>query len=197
MLVGTFIQAIMFILFALSPSPWLDYAAFIGVSIGGAIYRPAKFCTVGYISPETLRDVFATFTTANNIGAILGPPLGAIFFFYFRQELLWVCAILLLLYFLAIYLIVQETFLSSAQMKKTLTITHEFKDQLKRYRKIFSDKVMVLYIATAILRSSLSCSWIFICLSMYKRCSRTNPIFLERCFVNAFQHRYFWLVIGV
>ena len=49
--------------------------------IRGAIYRPASSAMVADLVPvEERRQVFATFMTANNLGAVLGPALGAIFF---------------------------------------------------------------------------------------------------------------------
>lgn len=152
MLLGAFFQTAMFVLFAMSPSPWIDYIAFIGIGLGGAIYRPASSAMVAdLVPPENLRQIFATFTTANNIGAVLGPALGAIFFFHYRQELLWTCALVLLLYFIAIYFIVHETLLLSAKSPEDSTsITLVFKKQWKGYGIIFRDKVFLIYILAGI-----------------------------------------------
>jgi MFS family permease len=153
MLLGASLQALMFVMFALSPSPWLDYIAFIGIGIGGAVYRPASSAMVADLVPaENRREVFATFMTANNIGAVLGPALGAIFFFNFRQELLWTCALVLLVYFIAIYFIVNETMPQSArgQTVKSTSIPHVFKEQWQGYSIIFRDKVFLIYILAGI-----------------------------------------------
>lgn len=152
MLFGTSLQALMFALFAMSPSPWIDYIAFIGIGIGGAIYRPASSAMVADLVPEDmLRQIFATFMTANNIGAVLGPALGAIFFFQFRQELLWTCTLVLLLYLIAIYFIVHETMPHSEKVPKGMTsISHVFKDQWNNYTIIFRDKVFLIYILAGI-----------------------------------------------
>ncbi|HYK75203.1 MAG TPA: MFS transporter, partial [Pseudoneobacillus sp.] len=110
MLVGAFMQTGMFALFALSISDWFDYFAYIGISLGGAIYNPASSAMVADLTPEKdRRKVFATFITAINIGAVLGPLLGSIFFFHYRSELLWTCTIVTLLYFISIYFIIRET----------------------------------------------------------------------------------------
>jgi MFS family permease len=99
MLLGASIQTVMFAFFAVSPSSWIDYIAFIGIGLGGALYSPASSAMVADLVPaNNRRQIFATFTTANNIGAVLGPALGAIFFFHYRQVLLWTCALVLLLY---------------------------------------------------------------------------------------------------
>lgn len=152
MLLGASLQTVMFALFALSPSHWIDYAAFIGIGFGGAIYRPASSAMVADLVPvEERRQVFATFMTANNLGAVLGPALGAIFFFQYRQELLWSCSFVLLIYFIAIYFIVQETLPAPAKRTKpTGSILQVFKEQWKGYGVIFRDKVFLVYIMAGI-----------------------------------------------
>lgn len=152
MLIGAFLQTIMFVLFALSPSHWIDFIAFIGIGLGGSIYRPASSAMVADLVPEqNLRQVFATFATVNNIGAVLGPLLGSIFFFQYRQELLWTCALVLLLYFIAIFYMVHETNpLSSKSKKEPQSITLVFKEQWKGYGIIFKDRVFLLYILAGI-----------------------------------------------
>lgn len=147
MLMGAGLQMGMFVLFAISPSHWIDYLAFIGIGVGGAIYRPASSAMVAdLVPPENRREIFATFMTANNIGAVLGPALGAIFFFHYRQELLWTCALVTLLYLIAIYFIVHETLPHSEKNKEgSSSITHVFKEQWKGYGIIFRDKVFLIY----------------------------------------------------
>ncbi|WP_127590545.1 MDR family MFS transporter [Paenibacillus lautus] len=154
MLLGASLQTVMFALFALSPSHWIDYAAFIGIGFGGAIYRPASSAMVADLVPvQERRQVFATFTTANNLGAVLGPALGAIFFFQYRQELLWSCSFVLLIYFIAIYFIVHETLpapAKSVEPTDTGSILQVFKEQWKGYGIIFRDKVFLVYILSGI-----------------------------------------------
>ncbi|WP_433750575.1 MDR family MFS transporter [Falsibacillus pallidus] len=151
MLFGALFQTIMFALFALSGSPWIDYIAFIGIGIGGAIYRPASQSMVADLAPpKELREIFATFTTANNLGAILGPLLGAIFFFHYRQELLWTCAAVMLGYFIAIYFILHESMPIKVEIQEKRPISSELKDQWKGYGIIFRDKVFLVYIIAGI-----------------------------------------------
>lgn len=152
MLLGASLQTVMFALFALSPSHWTDYAAFIGIGYGGAIYRPASSAMVADLVPvQERRQVFATFTTANNLGAVLGPALGAIFFFQYRQELLWSCSFVLLVYFILIYFIVRETLPASANSpERSDSILQVFKSQWKGYGIIFRDKVFLVYILAGI-----------------------------------------------
>ncbi len=147
MLLGASLQTVMFALFAVSPSHWIDYIAFIGLGLGGAIYRPASSAMVADLVPaENRREVFASFMTANNIGAVLGPALGAVFFFHYRQELLWTCVVVLLLYFIAMYFLVHETLPHSAKSPEdTSSLPHVFKEQWKGYGIIFRDKVFLVY----------------------------------------------------
>jgi len=147
MLLGAAIQMLMFALFAISPSHWIDYLAFIGLGLGGAIYRPASSAMVADLVPEQhRRQIFATFTTANNIGAVLGPALGAIFFFHYRQELLWTCTTILLLYVIAIFIMVHETKPHGVNSsEESVTVTQMFKEQWKGYGIIFRDKVFMIY----------------------------------------------------
>ncbi|MGG0719188.1 MFS transporter [Robertmurraya massiliosenegalensis] len=148
MLMGSSIQGVMFIMFALSISPWVDYLAFIGISIGGAIYRPPSAAMVADLVPEReRRQVFATFSTVNNIGAVLGPALGAIFFFQYRSQLLWTCSIILLMYTVVIYFIVKET---KVDMQEKPLIGKVLKNQWTDYRTILRDKIFALYIVAGV-----------------------------------------------
>lgn len=152
MLMGALLQTLLFALFAMSTSHWVDYIAFIGLCLGTAIYKPASSAMVADLVPApSRREVFATFMTANNIGAVLGPALGAIFFFHYRQELLWTCALVLLLYFIAIYFIVHETMPDSAKSQiGSTSISNVFKEQWQGYGVILRDKVFLVYIVAGI-----------------------------------------------
>ncbi|MFD1177384.1 MDR family MFS transporter [Paenibacillus puldeungensis] len=152
MLLGTMLQALMFAMFAVSPSHLLDYFAYVGVGFGGAMYRPASSAMVADLVPvEHRRQVFATYMTANNVGAVLGPALGAVFFFKYQQELLWTCALVMLLYFIAIFIMVHETLPNSTRSKgPSATKMHVFKEQWKSYGIILRDKVFLVYIFAGI-----------------------------------------------
>ena len=94
MLWGAGIQFTMFILFATSNIIWLDYLAFLGITIGTGLYKPASDAMVAdTVSSEHRKEVFATFLTGSNLGAVIGPILGAWLFFEYRDLLLWSCAI--------------------------------------------------------------------------------------------------------
>ncbi|OZB98418.1 MFS transporter [Paenibacillus sp. XY044] len=153
MLLGACMQSCMFAVFALSPSHWLDYAAYIGLGLGGAIYSPGSSAMVADVTPEKdRRMVFATFVTGRNIGAVFGPALGSVFFFQYRHELLWTCTTVTLLYFLTIFFFSRETLPASAKMTRARSkLTAILKEQVVSYGVIFKDKVFALYIAAGIL----------------------------------------------
>jgi len=152
MLLGASFQTAMFAGFASSPSHWFDYLAFIGIGFGGAFYRPASSAMVADLVPaQHRREVFATFATANNVGAVLGPALGAVFFFHYRQELLWTCALVMLFYSIAIYFMVQETLPHQPKSSEhSASISRVFKEQWRGYGVIFRDKIFLIYIAAGI-----------------------------------------------
>ncbi|WP_243300117.1 MDR family MFS transporter [Bacillus litorisediminis] len=152
MLLGSCIKTLMFALFAMSPSHWLDYIAFIGVGVGNALYGPASHAMVADLVQEHERkQVFATFITANNIGAVLGPALGAIFFFHYRSELLWTCTIVMLLYSIVIYFKINETMPYEIKNEsRSIPIMSLIKEQWKGYRVIFQDKLFQLYILAGV-----------------------------------------------
>lgn len=148
MLAGASLQTIMFACFALSNSPWMNYFAFLGVGLGGALYTPASDAMVADLIPEKeRRQVFATFITFKNIGTVLGPALGAIFFFHYRSELLWTCTAVLLLYSITIYFKIHES--APNKPKKDVKINNislSIKEQWKGYGTIFRDKIFILYL---------------------------------------------------
>ncbi|MBP1082236.1 MDR family MFS transporter [Bacillus capparidis] len=152
MLMGSLLRVVMFVLFAMSTSHWIDYLAFIGISLGGSIYKPASSAMVAdLITEKDRRRVFATFVTGMNIGAVFGPVLGAIFFFHYRSGLLWTCTIVSLLYSIAIFVLIQETLPNSIKKdEKSNTMISVLKDQWKNYAVIFQDKVFSLYILAGV-----------------------------------------------
>ncbi|GIN84407.1 multidrug resistance protein [Heyndrickxia sporothermodurans] len=149
MLVGAFFQTIMFAIFAFSSSHWVNYLAFIGISFGKALYRPASDAMVADLVPETeRRQVFATFITGNNIGAVLGPAFGAFFFFHYKSALLWTCSIILFVYSIIIYLKIHESIPNTQKKVNKISVT--IKEQIRGYGIIFRDKIFVLYILAGV-----------------------------------------------
>lgn len=151
MLAGASLKACMFALFALSSSHWANYFAYIGIGLGGALYGPASDAMVADLIPDKdRRQVFATFTTANNIGAVLGPALGAFFFFQYRSELLWTCTIIMVLYTIAIFLRIHESKPGTSKKVPLHAVSTSIKEQWKGYGIIFQDKIFVLYILAGV-----------------------------------------------
>ncbi|CUB11027.1 Multidrug resistance protein MdtH [Bacillus cereus] len=148
MLIGAAIQTIMFVIFAISGNQWINYISFVGIGLGKALYGPASDAMVADLTPKHERkQVFATFITVNNIGAVLGPALGAIFFFNYRSELLWVCALVMLVYSIVIYLKVHESIPNLMQGgSNNKGYLNVFKNEWSGYGKIFRDRIFLLYL---------------------------------------------------
>ncbi|GAA0377516.1 MDR family MFS transporter [Bacillus horti] len=146
MLLGVCIQASMFAVFAATSSSWIEFAAYVLVGLGGAIYRTPSMAMVADLVPkEERRQVIATFTTANNIGAVLGPALGAFFFFQYRDQLLWTATFILLLYAITIFLMIRET---KPQVEKAADTPKQ--QTPMNYRFIFQDKLFFFFILAGV-----------------------------------------------
>ncbi|GIO29291.1 MULTISPECIES: MDR family MFS transporter [Paenibacillus] len=153
MLLGSILQSVMFAIFALSPSRWLDYIAYIGVGVGSSIFTPASSAMVADVTPEKdRRMVFATFVTGRNLGAVFGPALGSIFFINYRTELLWTCTLVTFLYFLAIYWKIRETLPASAgPAQEKGSMGSLIIRQFRNYGLIFKDPPFAVYIIAGIM----------------------------------------------
>lgn len=153
MLAGYLIQSLMFGIFAMSTNHWVDYAAYIGIGLGGSIFSPASSAMVADVTAEKDRRlVFATFVTGRNIGAVFGPALGSIFFIHHRTELLWACTVVTLLYFFMILWKIRETMPPRPREQgKRGAISLLLKEQFTNYGVIFKDKAFAIYIAAGIL----------------------------------------------
>ncbi|GGG09206.1 MDR family MFS transporter [Paenibacillus aceti] len=153
MIAGVLLQTVMFAFFAGSSSYVMNYLAFIGAGLGKALYRPASDAMVADLVPkQERRQVFATFITANNIGAVVGPAIGAVFFFRYRSELLWGCASIMLFYSILIYLKVRESmpYAKTSPGRGRLKISTIFISQWRGYGVIFRDRNFVLYIVAGV-----------------------------------------------
>ncbi|WP_290770255.1 MULTISPECIES: MFS transporter [Exiguobacterium] len=147
MLVGTFSQGILFFVFALSTNAYVDYITYIGIGFMGAAYKPASSAMVADLVPtEHLRNVFATFTASNNIGAVLGPIFGAVLFFEYRQELLLGCALILFIYGGMLAVLTSETRPVSTAKKVATT----FRIQGRSYATILNDPLFRLYLIAGV-----------------------------------------------
>jgi MFS family permease len=152
MLLAISLSTVMFALFTFSPSPWVDYLAFIGIGVAGAMFWPASSAMVADVtSEEERRVVFATFYTTMNIGVVAGPVLGSIFFLHYRPQLLLTCTIVELLYGIAIYFLIRETLPASVRERgDSDNRSFSLKEQWQSYAVIFRDKVFALYILAGV-----------------------------------------------
>lgn len=147
MLAGTFSQGFLFLVFALSTNAYVDYITYISIGFMGAIYKPASSAMVADLVPtEHLRNVFATFMASNNIGAVLGPLLGAVLFFEYRQALLLGCALVLFGYGGLLAVLTSET--RPVSTEKTVATT--FFTQGRSYATILIDPLFRLYLIAGV-----------------------------------------------
>ncbi len=158
MLLGCAIEAVMFGLFTMSQSPWVDYIAFIGIGIGSSMYWPASSAMVADLTPEEdRREVFATFYTTMNIGVVLGPVLGSYFFMQHRFGLLLLCTLIAFAYFTTLLFMIKES-------KPKQTDTHllpemssgSLADHFRSMAVIFRDKIFALYLLSGMLIAIVS-----------------------------------------
>lgn len=146
MILGGAIQTGMFAVFALSPSPWLDYCAFLGISVGTALYKPASDAMVADLVDQTnRREVFATFMTMNNLGAVLGPIIGAVLFFEYRSLLLWSCTGVTFFYAVLLFVQLKETMPQREQYGKP-SASKVLLLELKDFFNMRKDKAFMYYI---------------------------------------------------
>ncbi|WP_121639849.1 MFS transporter [Virgibacillus sp. Bac330] len=156
MIIGASIQTLMFALFAISvmyDNHWISYSCFLGISLGGAIYSPASNAMVADLAGKSdTREIFATFITANNIGAVLGPIIGSFFFFNYLSGLLWVCTFVMVIYTMAIVLYIKESIpILNREEIGIKTIPKFISNQLKDYWDVLKDKIFFRYIIGGVL----------------------------------------------
>lgn len=158
MVIATLVQSVAFVLFAFANSPWLQsplltFAAFSLIGIMGSLYYPASAAMVADLVPEEQQSkVFAVFYTMININVVLGPILGAFFFFSYRFELLLASVIINFILAFVLLKFIKETLPENkTKVEKQsgwLTVVNE---QIKNYRIIFQDSVFLLFIVAGIL----------------------------------------------
>ncbi|MEI4827862.1 MFS transporter [Bacillus sp. FJAT-53711] len=158
MVFAAFVQSAAFVLFAFANSPWLQspiltFIAFSIIGIMGSLYYPASAAMVAdLVSEEQQSKVFAVFYTMININVVLGPILGAYFFFSHRFELLIASIVINFIVAFVLLKFIKETLPEKREKveKRTgwLTVVNE---QIKNYRIIFQDRVFLLFIIAGIL----------------------------------------------
>ncbi|NMD69760.1 MFS transporter [Bacillus sp. DNRA2] len=152
-------QGICFLVFGLANTPWLDspwlsFVCYAFVGIFSAFYWPASQAMVAdVVNEEDRNEVFAIFYTSINIAVVIGPLLGAIFYPHHRVELMLAAGVacILLCFILAnwtretapVYRVKES---DGQQYWYSFLIT-----QLKEYRLILKDKVLLLFIIGGVL----------------------------------------------
>ncbi|MGF9965744.1 MDR family MFS transporter [Bacillus rhizoplanae] len=158
MVIAAFVQSAAFVLFAFANSPWLQspiltFVAFSIIGIMGSLYYPASAAMVAdLVSEEQQSKVFAVFYTMININVVLGPILGAYFFFSHRFELLVASVAINFIVAFVLLKFIKETLPEKRREVERqtgwLTVVNE---QIKNYRVIFQDRVFLLFIIAGIL----------------------------------------------
>jgi DHA1 family multidrug resistance protein B-like MFS transporter len=158
MIIASFVQTAAFIGFAMANSPWmqsplLTFLAFSLIGIMGSVYYPASAAMVADLVEEEKRNgVFAIFYTAMNINVVLGPILGAYFFFSHRFELLIASVVINAAVTWVFTVYIKETLpAKQAVEKEKKTWTKVIGEQVKNYGVIFQDRVFFLFIISGIL----------------------------------------------
>ncbi|MDF2946700.1 MAG: transporter [Bacillales bacterium] len=152
-------QAISFVFFTLanSPilnSPMLTFISFTTLGIMGSVYWPASRAMVVDIVEESKQaEVFAVFYTAININVVIGPIIGAVFFFDYRFYLLLACTFVTFLLTFIIAKYIRETKPEGVTTKEVSGWKGHLKEQFNNYSIIINDKVFLLFIVAGILLS--------------------------------------------
>lgn len=153
-------QGLSFVTFAFASSPWLQsprlgFAAYTFAGVFGSLYWPASQAMVADVVDEKNRsEVFAIFYTSLNIAVVVGPLLGAIFYVYYRFELLLISGIICLLLGFMLSKWTRETALLQAGKTSTLQEgkwSTFLQNQLSNYKIIAQDKIFLMYIFAGIL----------------------------------------------
>ncbi|MDP5276717.1 MDR family MFS transporter [Chengkuizengella axinellae] len=151
-------------IFLLANSPWYEspiftFIAFSMLGIFGALYSPASHAMVADVVPEKERShVFAVFYVMVNICVVIGPVLGAFFFFSYRFELLTLAFITSVIFTFTLQRLIRETApglvdLSIQNSKDNEKWYSLLKEQFRNYRVIITDKTFFLFIIAGILFS--------------------------------------------
>lgn len=158
MVLSSFANGIVFFIFAMVNSTWLEsallsYLCFALLGVFGSFYWPASQAMVADVVDEKHRsEVFAVFYTSINIAVVFGPILGGIFYVHYRFELLlFAMAMSFVLSFL-LYKWTRETAPKRTMDKEERqtwvgVLTRQFSD----YRVIFTDKTFLLFILAGVL----------------------------------------------
>jgi MFS transporter, DHA1 family, multidrug resistance protein B len=159
MVISAFGQGLSYFVFAFANSPWLTapwlgFICFAVAGIFGSFYWPASQAMIADIVEEKDRSsVFAIFYTSINIAVVVGPLLGAIFFFQYRFGLLLVAGALCFLLGGILAKWTRETappyiFDTDKKGQKWYSF---LQNQVKDYGIIVRDKTFLLFIIAGVI----------------------------------------------
>jgi MFS family permease len=159
MVIGSIGQGISFLIFALANSPWLDapwlsFMCYALAGVFGSFYWPASQAMVADVVDEKDRNhVFAIFYTMINIAVVVGPLLGAIFYTYYRFELLLVAGVICIVLGFVLIKYIRETVpVSNIHVKDHNEKWYAFlQNQIKEYGIIAKDKTFLMFIIAGVI----------------------------------------------
>ncbi|MCQ2009734.1 MFS transporter [Sporolactobacillus sp. STSJ-5] len=146
-----------FFAYANSPwfvSPWVTFISFSLLGLFGQLYGPASSAMIADIVPAQHRaGVFALFYTSINVTVVVGPLLGAVFFFSDRFLLLLICTAVSAGLIWALQHWIHETAPQAEQIQEKVKPNwmNHLIDQFGDYRVIFTDHIFLLYILAGVL----------------------------------------------
>ncbi|SFB08535.1 MULTISPECIES: MFS transporter [unclassified Bacillus (in: firmicutes)] len=159
MVIGSIGQGISFLIFAFANSPWLDapwlsFMCYALAGVFGSFYWPASQAMVADVVDEKDRNhVFAIFYTMINIAVVVGPLLGAIFYTYYRFELLLVAGVICIVLGFVLIKYIRETVpVSNIHVKDHNEKWYAFlQNQIKEYGIIAKDKTFLMFIIAGVI----------------------------------------------
>ena len=163
MLIAILGETVGYGIFALASFDKLDSAmlGFIGftlASLFSSLYQPAAQAMIADVVESKHRSyVFSVFYMMTNIAVVIGPLIGSVFFIQHRFELLLFVTMGAGLLFILLYSFSHETapIMVSAKNSEvgTFSLKNVILQQVKDYRIIFKDPILLLFIIAGVLVS--------------------------------------------
>lgn len=165
MLIAVSGEAVGYGIFAIASIPSLDspILGFIGFTVASLFsnfYYPAAQAMIADVVDSKHRSyVFSIFYMMVNIAVVIGPLLGAIFFTHYRFELLLMVTFGAVLLFVLLFKYSHETAPRVVKQvdrtKKQDNWMEVLAQQIKDYRIIFKDRILLLFIIGGILLAQI------------------------------------------
>ena len=163
MLIAILGETIGYGIFALASFKQLDSAiiGFVGftlASISSSFYQPAAQAMIADVVESKHRSyVFSVFYMMTNIAVVIGPLIGSVFFINHRFELLLFVTLGAGLLFFLLYKYSYETapmvLSNNTEQTSKIGMKEVFVQQIRDYRIIFKDRILLLFIIAGVLVS--------------------------------------------